>query len=413
MVFGTKRENAKLLQEMVDESIQEHAKFRENHYGRKDGKYITDEIKNSIGYREGVKSMREAAKELRERLHGSVPFFSERYQAHMDWDTVLPGNVGYLTALLYNQNNVATEGGPATSRLEKEAGQDLCRLLGYAQKENQDKESWGHITADGSIANLEAMWAARNLKFLPFAVVSAIQAHKSRLASADSLKVSVYQDGKKISKRLLDCSEWELFNINPDETAELPDSIIEMCGLKNNELDKYLAPYLLQNVGLAWYSSRYPLTSRIQVIVPATRHYSWPKAGTILGIGQDHVVGIPVDDQCRMDTKKLKATLKKCIKNQEPVMMLTAVIGSTEEGVVDNLEEILKIREQMEKRGLQFHLHCDAAWGGYLKTIMMKPDGNSVQKNMKGRDPFVLPLPLSSYAQKQYDCLQYADTITI
>jgi hypothetical protein len=32
------------------------------------------------------------------------------------------------------------------------------------------EKSWGHITADGTIANLEAMWMARNLKFYPLAI---------------------------------------------------------------------------------------------------------------------------------------------------------------------------------------------------------------------------------------------------
>lgn len=38
----------------------------------------------------------------------------------MNWDTSLPANVGYIAGLLYNQNNVAAEGGPITTLMEIE-----------------------------------------------------------------------------------------------------------------------------------------------------------------------------------------------------------------------------------------------------------------------------------------------------
>ena len=41
-------------------------------------------------------------------------------QGHMNWDTSLPANVGYIAGLLYNPNNVASEGGPATTLMEIE-----------------------------------------------------------------------------------------------------------------------------------------------------------------------------------------------------------------------------------------------------------------------------------------------------
>lgn len=404
--LGPKGENAELLQNLMQNVVREHAAFRADHYDKKDPPYITEEMKASDEYKDGVSSMESALEQLQERMHGSVPFFSQRYQAHMDWDTVMPANVGYFTALLYNQNNVATEGGPATCRLEKEVGEDLCGLLGF-----EKDSSWGHITADGSIANLESMWVARNLKFYPFAIQKALQANEKLTKAREELTVTICGDQGERKMRLVDCNEWELFNIRYDEIADLASKIIEICKLGENELDTYLSPYLLQNVGLPEYTKKYQLTSRMKVFVPVTRHYSWPKAGTLLGIGQDHVVGIPVDDNCRMDTGVLRQELIDCAKQHNPVMMVVAVIGSTEEGVVDNFSEILKIKKEAESMGLQFHLHGDAAWGGYLKTVMTQP-GTDKGDVREERD-FVPALPLSSYAQEQYESLRYADTITI
>jgi hypothetical protein len=78
----------------------------------------------------------------------------------------MPAVLGYLTAMLYNQNNVTPEASPLTSYIEYLVGQQLCGMLGYTTKDHFDKDAslkdqpvgWGHITADGSIANLESMW---------------------------------------------------------------------------------------------------------------------------------------------------------------------------------------------------------------------------------------------------------------
>ena len=87
-------------------------------------------------------------------LKKSAPFSSMRYQGHMCWDQTLPGMVGYVAAMLYNQNNVALEASPITTVLEVEASRDLCRMLGYRQTTPQ---AWGHLTCGGSTANIDML----------------------------------------------------------------------------------------------------------------------------------------------------------------------------------------------------------------------------------------------------------------
>lgn len=60
------------------------------------------------------------------------------------------------TALI-NPNNHALDGGPATARLEKEAVAELARMFGMPQH-------LGHLTSSGTIANLEALYVARELR---------------------------------------------------------------------------------------------------------------------------------------------------------------------------------------------------------------------------------------------------------
>lgn len=75
-----------------------------------------------------------------------------------------------LAGLLYNQNNVATEASPITTLLENEVGQDLCLMLGH-----DPSHALGHITCGGSVANVESIWATRNLKFYPLSLKLAIE----------------------------------------------------------------------------------------------------------------------------------------------------------------------------------------------------------------------------------------------
>jgi len=72
----------------------------------------------------------------------SVPWFSPRYLGHMNADTLMAANLGAMLTMLYNPNNVAYEGSPATTDLEIEVGSQLARMLGY-----DPNNAWGHITS--------------------------------------------------------------------------------------------------------------------------------------------------------------------------------------------------------------------------------------------------------------------------
>jgi glutamate/tyrosine decarboxylase-like PLP-dependent enzyme len=63
----------------------------------------------------------------------------------------------YLAAMTVNPNNHALDGGPATGAMEKEVVGDLAAMFGLPD------DSLGHLTSSGTIANLEALWVARQL----------------------------------------------------------------------------------------------------------------------------------------------------------------------------------------------------------------------------------------------------------
>lgn len=96
---------------------------------------------------------REAA-QLRTRLRDNYPFFHPRYVGQMLKPPHPAAVIGYLSAMLVNPNNHALDGGPATAQMEKEVVAQLAAMFGF-------EEHLGHLTSSGTIANLEALFVAR------------------------------------------------------------------------------------------------------------------------------------------------------------------------------------------------------------------------------------------------------------
>jgi glutamate/tyrosine decarboxylase-like PLP-dependent enzyme len=93
---------------------------------------------------------------LAERLRGNYPFFHPSYAGQMLKPPHPAAVVGYLAAMLINPNNHSLDGGPVTAELEKEAVATLATMFGL-------DSHLGHLTTSGTIANLEALYVAREL----------------------------------------------------------------------------------------------------------------------------------------------------------------------------------------------------------------------------------------------------------
>ena len=92
-----------------------------------------------------------------ERMANHYPFFHPRYAGQMLKPPHPVAAAGYLAAMLVNPNNHALDGGPGTSALEVEVVEQLAGMLGLP------RPALGHLTSSGTIANLEALWVAREL----------------------------------------------------------------------------------------------------------------------------------------------------------------------------------------------------------------------------------------------------------
>jgi glutamate/tyrosine decarboxylase-like PLP-dependent enzyme len=90
-----------------------------------------------------------------ERMGDHYPFFHPRYAGQMLKPPHPVAVAGYLAAMLVNPNNHALDGGPGTSTLEIEVVEQLREMFGLPAP------VLGHLTSSGTIANLEALWVAR------------------------------------------------------------------------------------------------------------------------------------------------------------------------------------------------------------------------------------------------------------
>jgi glutamate/tyrosine decarboxylase-like PLP-dependent enzyme len=90
-----------------------------------------------------------------DRLSSNYPFAHPAYAGQMLKPPHPVAWLGYSLAMLVNGNNHALDGGPDTSAMEKEVIREFVDFFEFPE------HSLGHLTASGTIANLEALWIAR------------------------------------------------------------------------------------------------------------------------------------------------------------------------------------------------------------------------------------------------------------
>ena len=409
--LGPKAENKALMEEQMMKALRANFQSREE-YEPRDPPFNRNHADQCLGQQQSD-AIEPPLEKLLALLKDSLPMASYRNQSHMNWDITMPSVIGYVAAMLYNQNNVAAEASPVTTALEIIVGQDLCRMLGFEEQSHASGKAiipWGHITCDGSIANGEAMWAARNLTYLPISLAAAIRLEPD-MKAARTVTVKTCQ-GKRA--RLLSLSNWELLNLPVDEVLGLVERIEETRLVTAEAVQAAVEKYALHSIGLMAMREQYLDDynhAKPVICVPKTAHYSWPKSATLIGLGTHCIKFIDVDYDGRMCMKSLRAVLADCLDKQQPVLQVVAVIGSTEEGAVDPLVEMAAIREEFREQGLEFVLHIDGAWGGYFRSMLQElelltvDNGTNIDEHPK--------LQLSDYVLQQLRAFSAADSITI
>lgn len=395
--LGPKAENIDPMRSLLADVLTAHAAGR-SAFHETDPPFISPDTQSSERFENTIAGMRSNLDALSNAMRSSTPMSSYRNQSHMNWDISMSGALGYFAGMLYNSNNVAPEAAPVTTAIELQVGRDLCEMLGYGQ----NPTPWGHITCGGSIANAEAMWAARNLRYQAAAIARAIRLEDD-LAAAKSMTVIM---GNGEQALLLDLEPWDLVNLPNDVILDLPQRLTDEAGISPARVAEVLDTYSVQAMGLAAFQQEVLQGLHLGVVLaPATAHYSWDKGVAILGLGSRSLQSIDVDVDARMSVPALRAALDECLERRVPIIQLISVIGSTAESAVDPLVEIVKAREDYQRRGLSLTLHADGAWGGYFATTLRAPKS--------GGDTYTPVEKLNDHTIEQLNALHHADTITV
>ena len=126
-------------------------------------------------------NLRRVLLECASRMHDNYPYFHPQYAGQMLKPPHPVARLAYSLAMYVNPNNHALDGGRASSQMEKEAVAGIARMFGW-------ESHLGHLTGGGTMANLEALWIAGQLR--PDGVVLAsTQAHYTHSRISGVLKL--------------------------------------------------------------------------------------------------------------------------------------------------------------------------------------------------------------------------------
>src|SRR5215472_13439031 len=95
--------------------------------------------------------------EVAERLADNYPYFHPQYAGQMLKPPHPVARAAYALAMWINPNNHARDGGRASTAMEREAVAQIAAMFGW-------DTHLGHLTGGGTMANLEALWVAGQLK---------------------------------------------------------------------------------------------------------------------------------------------------------------------------------------------------------------------------------------------------------
>lgn len=340
--LGPKGEQRKLFQEMMELINNDMVFWRRNFHPKDPPSIPYRNISSPLG-QEYQEHLIQSLVQLLADLKMDLPFFSPRYLAHMTADLTLPGLLGYYAGLLYNANNVSGEASPVTLKYELEVGRQFARLFGY-----DEESSFGHITSGGTVANFESVFYNKAARFLPVTIALTLKEHNLPWPST------------------LPRDLWELLNIRMED---LPALLFEV---RNHQvLIEKNAPSNLGDRGY-WKKVAQVFGEEVPdpaIIVPSTAHYSWSKSAHLFGIGRENCLQVKLDQELCMSMLDLRSVLSKCLKERRPIIQIVCVLGSTEFGSFDRLDEIMHELGEWRKKGLYTPVHIDAAYGGYFKTM--------------------------------------------
>ncbi|MBX7221847.1 MAG: hypothetical protein K1Y36_17980 [Blastocatellia bacterium] len=368
--LGPKAENEELLEKFLLDAFRDYCYWRRN-FHPEDEPYVGAVDRLDRDFQEYREVLHDRLFEMVSLLKRSIPSFSPRYLGHMTSDLLMPAVLGYTAAMLYNQNNIYKEASTITLQLESEAVKLMARMLHL-----DPAQAWGHLCSGGTAANLESLWAARNVRLYPYQLALALEHARGKGGTptqpevARTLAEFTVGTGGTFGEMV---AAGRLGRLRLTDMLALRDQMVAASG-HQHELGRHVKPFL----GLGWSDlfsglravSTTTLPANFKVLVSANAHYSLLKALGIIGLGEANLVKLPLDRAMRLDTAQLQHRLHDLLQEGDCILAVVGVYGSTEEGAIDDFDRLVEIREAFRaEQEVDFWLHGDACYGGYALSL--------------------------------------------
>lgn len=362
--LGPHAENQDAFEKLLLEAFRDYCHWRKN-FHPEDPSVISAKDRLSPDFVKYYESLRDRLFEMLAQLKRSVPFFSPRYLGHMNSDLLISGLLGYFAAMLYNQNNIVREAATITQQFENEAIKLVADMLGLPDT------SWGHLCSGGTAANIEALWVARNIRLLPYQIALVLK-DPSLVQTAHAALCDIAFGTRRFGELF---KAGELHTLTVDQLVVLRAKVGEICS-ENPEVAMCVEERSPGKLGLAEFSracqgslgAAFP--TAFKVLMSRNAHYSLRKCLGILGLGEGQALNIDLDNNLRMDMGHLKRVVSACHEQNQCILAVVGVYGSTEEGCIDDFGHIQKIKHECHKKGAgDFWVHGDACYGGYALSM--------------------------------------------
>ena len=278
--------------------------------------------------------------------------------------TASPAFIGHMTSALpyfmlplskimiaLNQNLVKTETSKAFTPMERQVLGMIHRLVYqedgafYRKWMHDPRYALGAMCSGGTVANLTALWVARNRAFPAEGSFRGL--HQEGLFRA--LKYYGYEGAAIVVSRrghyslrkaadVLGLGRESLIPVDTDDENRInTDALRDKCLELQRQKIKVMAICGVSRRG----------------------HYSLRKAADVLGLGRESLIPVDTDDENRINTDALRDKCLELQRQKIKVMAICGVAGTTETGNVDPLDAMADIAREFGA-----HFHVDAAWGG-------------------------------------------------
>lgn len=338
--LGPKAENADWLRRQILYVLDHFFQWRKD-YNPEDGFAISRYDQKNEYFIEQQQEIEKHLAELCQRFEKELPFFSPRYIGHMNSELSLPSILGQFIAALHNPNIISSESSRVGAFLEEEAIKELATMLFY------DKDiAQGHFTSGGTVANIEALWRARysNDHFLAMGTYLNIH-HQLKLSYFESCQMG-----------------WKKFY-----------EYLSQFSIKENDLKEYSyvynGPWKIQETYRKAFGRDFKGPA---VLVPNSKHYSWLKGVSLLGLGDVNFVGVKLSENGSVSLADLEEKIESLQKEDIPIMMNVSILGSTELGKCDDVHAINNLLQKYKEKNIHIWHHVDAAYGGYFASTIKR-----------------------------------------